>query len=227
MNWRPLVFVIVGLPIFVALMYFFVLPYAYVTSENNNFENMRKKSLLDCQVLPLHCLIREGVGEKIETYIESGADLEIKDNWGQSALFWGVNNREIEHVGQLLAAGADPNAQDERGERVLLVAMLLRSWQLADQLVASGADLNGMVGINNTQTLLHYCVLKNKRDCVAYLLKNGANSAIKDSFGFTVLERIESNHFISDPIKSLFTRTNEKPASVPIVEDADSTVKPR
>jgi hypothetical protein len=69
-----------------------VLSYLYGTSENNYFEANRKKSLLDCEQLPLHCLIREGDEVGVNAYIQSKAKLELNDGWGQSALLWAIRN---------------------------------------------------------------------------------------------------------------------------------------
>ena len=53
--------VLVGAGIVTGLLValFFALPYIYVYTENSNFEKLRKKSELDCELMPLHCLVRD------------------------------------------------------------------------------------------------------------------------------------------------------------------------
>lgn len=53
---RTLVKSILLIPLFIGAVVF-LLSYLYAYSENSNFEDMRKKSLLNCEQLPLHCLI--------------------------------------------------------------------------------------------------------------------------------------------------------------------------
>ena len=71
---------------------FFVLPYLYVWTENRNFADLREKSQLNCETMPLHCLVRDGDLDGLIEYVENGKDLELKDNWGKTALFWAFTN---------------------------------------------------------------------------------------------------------------------------------------
>tara|TARA_R110002167_G_scaffold154760_2_gene349038 strand:- start:1192 stop:1695 length:504 start_codon:yes stop_codon:yes gene_type:complete len=151
----------------------------------------------------LHCLIRESDEAGINAYIQSKANIELKDGWGQSALLWAIRNEKLEYVDVLLAAGADPNARDEQGKRALLVAIVWGLTEVADQLITHGADINAKTGADPKQTLLHYCVNSNKEKCVVYLLENGASVAIKDDYGYTVVGRIAMYDSISDNIKTL------------------------
>ncbi len=202
MKIRTLVKSILLIPLFIGAVVF-LLSYLYAMSENNNFEANRKKSLLNCEQLPLHCLIREGDEAGINAYVQSKANIELKDGWGRSALFWAIKKEKLEYVDILLAAGADPNARDEQGKRVLLVAITSGFTKVADKLITYGADVNGLTDIYSKQGLLHYCVHRNGERCVVYLLENGADITIKDGYGFTVIERVEMNNSISDNIRTL------------------------
>lgn len=144
--------------------------------------------------------------------------MELKDGWGQSALFWAVRNRKLKHVDLLLAAGADHNALDARGKSVLRLAIWRGHTKIANQLIAHGADINAITDIESKQTLLHYCVNYNKEKCVVYLLKNGASVAIKDGYGYTVVQRVAMKDPISDNIRTLI-RDAAKTQTAPNVDE--------
>jgi len=205
MNKRTLILIILMLVIVVVILITFIAPYAYVASENKNFEKLRKKTLLNCSAMPLHCLIRDEDVQGVQVYIESDENLEIKDNWGKSALFWSVTNQKTTTITLLLEAGANARTQDNDGNRLLLMTILSGLYELADQLIINGANVDDFNGNKNRETLLHYCVMKNKFDCVAYLMDKGASTSLKDSFGYTVLDRIKTHGHISDAIKNLLS----------------------
>ena len=56
------------------------------------------------------------------------------------------------------------------------------------------------------KTVLHYSVMKNKTECVKYLLEHGANKNLKDSFGYTVFDRIQTHDHISKDIAQLLKK---------------------
>jgi len=122
---------------------------------------LRKKSELNCETMPLHCLVRDGKTEEIEKYAERGGKLELTDNWGRTALLWALvhDRRAIAH--RLLTLNASPNTQDENGISIFHHAVVAGKYDLADALLASGADIDGFNGNRYPETALHHCVMKN------------------------------------------------------------------
>ena len=47
-----------GIVIGLLVLLFFAMPYIYVYTENRNFAELRVKSELNCEKMPLHCLVR-------------------------------------------------------------------------------------------------------------------------------------------------------------------------
>jgi len=185
---------------------FFAMPYVYLYTENSNFAELRKKSELNCETMPLHCLVRDGETEEIAQYAERGGKLELKDNWGRTALLWSLvhDKRAIAH--RLLALNANPNTRDENGISVFHHAVVSGKYDMADALLASGADIDGFNGTRYPETALHHCVMHNEPECVRYLIEHGANIHLRDAFGYTVFERIRMHDHIGEEIGRLFVK---------------------
>jgi ankyrin repeat protein len=195
-----------GCVIGLLMLFFFAMPYLYLHSENSNFAKLRKKSELNCETMPLHCLVQEGNIKGLSEYVENSKNLELKDNWGKTALYWALTNGKHDIVNLLLASKANPNTTDENGMSVFYQAVISGKYNVADQLLASGANIDAFNGSRYPETLLHYCVMKNNMECVSYLLEHGANKSLKDSFGYTVFERIRMHNHISREIGELLVK---------------------
>jgi ankyrin repeat protein len=139
-------------------------------------------------------------------YIKSNRDLELKDHWGKTALFWALRKGKYDIVNLLLASKANPNTTDENGISVFYQAVVSGEYNVADQLLASGANIDALNGNQSPETALHYCVMKNKPECVSYLLEQGANKSLKDSFGYTVFDRVKTHDHISKEIGQLLEK---------------------
>lgn len=183
------------------------LGYLYAWSENRNFEKMREKSKLDCEVMRLHCLVDAGDLAEIRTLLESGQGLEARDGWGRTALFFALMQDKTE-IGELLVAhGANPNTQDETGRSVFREAVRIGRFAFADKLIAAGADMDAIDHIKSrrtanpdsrlehsySNTAIENCIQYRKLECVSYLIENGADLDVKDSHGLTARERIEAH----------------------------------
>jgi ankyrin repeat protein len=188
--------IVIGLVVILIL----VAPQLYLSSEDRNFANLREKSKLDCAVMPLHCLVRDENVDGIAAYVNNGKDLELTDNWGRSALFYALWNEKPGIVKLLLDAGADANTKDENERSVFFQAIAWDRYDLATMLLESGADIDLYNGTRYPETALHYCVMKNKPACVAFLLKHGADGGLQDSYGYTVFERVQMHTHIDSRI---------------------------
>lgn len=188
------------------MILFFAMPYIYLYTENSNFERLRKKSELDCELMPLHCLVRDEKMEQIADYVDSGGDLELRDNWGKTALFWALDKEKYQIVSNLLELKASANTTDENGISVFYQAVVSGKYDVANHLLANGADIDAFNGNQYPETALHYCVMKNKPECVRYLVGHGANIYLKDSFGYTVFERIQMHDHIGKETGELLVK---------------------
>jgi truncated hemoglobin YjbI len=71
---------------------------------------------------PLHQAARRGYGSVAAALLDHGADIEARDNKGQTPLRRAVNCRQLRLVQLLVRRGANPHAEDSRGVTPLDVA---------------------------------------------------------------------------------------------------------
>jgi len=87
----------------------------------------------------IHAAAREGNVEAVKRHLASGADVNAKDENGETPL--GHADRNKLAVAELLIAnGADVNAKDKFGHPLLLLAS--KSWEFAELLISNGAEVN-------------------------------------------------------------------------------------
>ncbi len=79
-----------------------------------NFENFNNQDIFT--------YIEKNDIQSVKNYIDSGYDLNIKDEYGDTVLIRVVINDKIEIVKLLLNAGVDLNKQNEYGDTVLIKA---------------------------------------------------------------------------------------------------------
>jgi ankyrin repeat protein len=198
--------VVAGGIVCLLVLLFFSMTYIYRETENNNFAKLRIKSKLNCKTMPLHCLVRDGDIKGISQYAEDGKDLELKDKWGRTALYWAMTKDKESLMTLLLSFNADPNTTDENGRAVFYQAIAWDKYEIADRLLESGADINAYSDIQYPETSLHHCVMKDNSRCVQYLLENGADITLKDSFGYTVLDRVKMHKHIGSEVTRLIEK---------------------
>ena len=114
----------------------------------------------------------------IETLINAGADVNIKDDADNIPLIKSISRRHEKCIPLLLAAGADVNARDNsNGSSALMIAIMEGKNETFDQLMKAGADVN-IVNNNGSSAFLTAAVMGNVR-AVKRLLK--ANCRINDT----------------------------------------------
>ncbi|PVV07926.1 MAG: hypothetical protein B6D77_12810 [gamma proteobacterium symbiont of Ctena orbiculata] len=196
----------VGIIVGVLVLLFIAAPQIYLSSENRNFADLREKSKLDCLTMPLHCLVRDGDIDGLTGYLNNGKELELKDNWGRTALYYALWNEKPHILKMLLSAGSDVNTKDDNERSILFQAVAWKKYAVATELLANGADIDALNGKKHPQTALHYCVMKNMPECVELLLNHGADKSLKDSFGYTLYERVRMHSHIDDRVGDLLHR---------------------
>jgi ankyrin repeat protein len=91
----------------------------------------------------------------VQILLDAGADIDIKDWQGKTALMWAAReegHNEIVHI--LLRAGADANAKDQNGRTALMLASGNGNIQTVRLLLDAEADINTR-DINNRSAIMY------------------------------------------------------------------------
>ena len=115
-----------------------------------------------------------GSGKFIEALLEGGANPDIMDNDGMTALGWAIEREDLDSMDKLISAGATPSI-GLSPSHVSDVAILRK-------LLEAGVDVNFMFNISSTDCNRSIDVLKE-------LIRAGADLSSADEKGNTLLMR--------------------------------------
>ena len=121
----------------------------------------------------------------VEFLLKHGAEINVRNKYGETPLFLAVQSKRLENVVLLLNAGADLSIADsDDGESPLERAAGRGLPEIMKVLIEHGADVDR---VNNGRTPLMKATEWNQPDAVDALLACKAKVNIRDSIGQTVL----------------------------------------
>ena len=123
--------------------------------------------------------------KEIEVLIQQGADVNIKNKDGNTALIIASEKGSLDLVNILLEGGADVQQKDGRGWTALMWASSCRNKEIVEMLISKGADINAKSQEGNTA--LMWASLQGHKEIVKMLLKKGADVNIENERGETAL----------------------------------------
>ncbi len=126
----------------------------------------------------LHIAAYLGDLQRVEKFIDGGANVDANDQKGQTALHYAAKAGQIAVAKLLIANGADVNA----GEWTPLQEAAYNSKEMVELLLAKGADIN-----TGKWPALHSALDAELFDIVELLVAKGADVNIKDGEGRTPL----------------------------------------
>ncbi len=142
-----------------------------------------------------------GVAEDAIDLIKNGADPNIKDDRLEATPLIKtsvcINEHSLEVAKALIESGADVNLTNKLGATALHELIIQHSLEDeeydnhlkgAQFLIDNGADIDTFSEGWFYETPLHLAVYKNATDMVSLLVKNGANTEVKNSEGKTPKE---------------------------------------
>ena len=115
--------------------------------------------------------------------LESGADVDCKDNQGKTALIYAVENENVELIDTLIEVGADINSQDESGKTAMHYASKNDNVETVQRLFKAGADI--LIKDTQEKTALENCnikdeFLKNNLELIIEYSKDGNINGLKE-----------------------------------------------
>ena len=117
--------------------------------------------------------------------IEAGADVNMADTDGKTALMKAATIGNWECVELLIKTVADVNITDRSGETALMKAATIGSLECAELLMEAGADVN--ITDRSGETALMKAATIGSLECVKLLIEAGADVNITDRSGETAL----------------------------------------
>ena len=169
--------------------------------------------------------------EIARTLIRSGADINLKNKWGATAIQWGIDAENVPIVNELIAAGADVNIADLSGLTPLMVAANYEGENylaIVKSLVKAKADVNAADLLGQT-ALMKACMNHYKTATIEFLIESGANVNAKTKDGFTPLmmacrtARVEIIKFLIDHGADAKARTEDGRSVFQIAKESGYT----
>ena len=170
------------------------MPKPIVIEDNYNILYIIMTSIIDAS--------RNNDINRVRQLLQEGADPNIQDNYGLTALFI-ASKRNINIVELLLNNHADPNIQSIDGFTALMIASSDNRYiNIVELLLHRGANIN--IQDNAGKTALIVASHFGHIEIVELLLDSGANPDIRNRNGHTALGFAEHNGFTD--IVNLFER---------------------
>ena len=132
---------------------------------------------------PLIWAVRTGNQVGCEVLLSKGADVQVQDRDGNTALHHVALMDRLELLGFLLFAGADPEALNNQGQTALHLVTAARSYSACRLLLDQGAALDRPDGRGNTP--LHIAAERGDFELCEYFLFRGAAADQKNHDGKT------------------------------------------
>jgi cytohesin len=145
---------------------------------NQGRKEIAKLLLSKSADVSLHTAAYIGDLQRVQKFIDGGANVDANDQKGQTALHYAAKAGQIAVAKLLIANGADVNA----GEWTPLQEAAYHSKEMVELLLAKGADIKP-----GKWTALHSALDADRFDIVDLLLAKGADVNIRDHKGHTPL----------------------------------------
>jgi ankyrin repeat protein len=125
---------------------------------------------------------QDGDMTAVKDLLAKGANVNARDDKGQTALLWVAPARDNPEMAQLLIdKGADVNAKDNEGETALMIAASQSNPGILAALIEAGAEVNAQS--NSGRTALMAAAARANLEEIKILLAKDADLKLKDNKG--------------------------------------------
>ena len=116
-----------------------------------------------------HDAVKKNDIEKIESYIQSGGDIDIQTKNGFTALMYASERGYLETVKFLVSHGANVNIKNKYGETALICACIHGNLEIVKLLISNGANIN--LQNYSGETAVMYGNFEIKRYLTAFMIQ--------------------------------------------------------
>ena len=141
----------------------------------------------DVSTLPLAAYM--GDLGRMKALVEQGADINAKDEFGWTPLYWAASTGQAEAAEFLVAKGADVQAKTKDEATPLHQAASAGEVRLVELLISKGVGVN--VKDKRGNTPLHRATRAGHKAVVELLIARGADANIRENQGWTALNMAE------------------------------------
>ncbi|MBQ7577042.1 MAG: ankyrin repeat domain-containing protein [Synergistaceae bacterium] len=150
-------------------------------------------------------LCRNGTAQEIINAINSGANVNAKDDDGTTAfMIASAVNKDSEVINALIKAGADVNAKTSFGGTALMSAAAVNSPEIVNILLSAGADVNAK-NYHDLTALMYAASNSEYPEIINMLINSGADVKARDQSGKSALDYARNNENLkgSEALKRL------------------------
>lgn len=159
-------------------------------------QNVSVDSRGDLERTPLMVAVQHGKSDVVKFLLEAGANPNLQDNWGNSALMF-LPNKGIKIAEELFKYKANPNLKNDNEETPLMKIEYDRD--IAQLLIKNGAIIDVQNKSGNTALMLRVRTIP--YFMVKTLLESGANPNIKNKYGKTAYEMADDRIYVKNLIR--------------------------
>ena len=136
---------------------------------------------------PLMCIAQQGHPETVRSLLELGADVNVVDVYGNTALHWACAKGDFPLIAEILVSnGANINQRENQGITPLMAAVMVGHIEAARKLLELGADTH-VLDMEGKSALHFSCAKGDFPKIVDMLLTNGADINQRSCRGYTPL----------------------------------------
>jgi ankyrin repeat protein len=176
-----------------------------INGELYTYSYLLENSIIDNNIEKIKEIISKGI--KIESLVsihlarnnamlkfllENNADVDIKDNQGNTMLIYAIEEQDIEQVMLLLAHNARTNIYNNKGDTPLIIAIIMNNKEIVNELLNNGADPS-MKNINNVSPI-QIAIEKGNNKIVKMLIKARVDLKPQTTILVPLIEMVKTNN---------------------------------